>query len=86
MGDSAIVQLQTGGLGCHLMIEEAGVDREDASETPVDGSELTGKAHFDGIDRPEALDVSGNEFFKSAAVLISEDDGVVGEAAMIECV
>ena len=66
------------------MIEQTGIDREDAREPPFDGSELTGEAHFDGIDGPEALDVSGDEFFKSASVLIGEDDGVVGEAAMLE--
>ena len=86
LGDSAIVQLQTGGLGGHFMVEQAGIDREDAREPPVDGSELTGEAHFDGIDGPEALDVSADEFFERAAVLIGEDDGVVGEAAMLECV
>jgi len=68
------------------MIEEPGIEGEDAGETPIDRSELAGEAHFDGIHGPDALDVGLDKLLEGPAILIGENDGVVGEAAVLESV
>lgn len=72
------------GLDGHFVIEEAGVESEDAGETPIDGSEFAGEAHFDRVGGADAADVGTEQFFKSAAILVGEHDGVIGEAAVLE--
>ena len=83
-GEGSDFELQGGGLNVHLMIEEAGIESDDAGETPINGSEFAGEPYFNGIHGPDALDVGPDKFLECATVLIGENDGIVRITAVLE--
>jgi hypothetical protein len=76
--------IESGSLDVHFMIQQSGVEGEDAGETPVDGSEFASQAILYLVGRLDAADVVGDEILESCGVFVRENDCVGGVAAVLE--
>ena len=86
IGDGDAGGLEGRHLKVELVIENARLDGDDSSETPVDAGELAGEVVLDAVEGADDGDESGDAILESRGVLIREDDGVGAVAAVLESV
>ena len=68
------------------MVEQAGIEGENASETPVDGRQFEGEVIFHKAGWLDEPDVVGKEIFKCRGIFVLENDRVGGMRGRFESV